>query len=73
MDAFEGAADRARDRFGQHRFADPGDILNQDVTTAKQSDEHEEDLVSFANDDSLDVIADQACDPLDSAGIHQLR
>jgi len=27
----------------------------------------------LANDDSLDVIADQARDSLDSAGIHQLR
>jgi hypothetical protein len=29
--------------------------------------------VSLADDHSLDVIADQACDTLDSAGIHQRR
>ena len=73
LDALEGAADRARDRFGEHRLADPGDVLDQDVTAAEQGDEHEEHLVPLANDDSLDVIADQARDSLDSAGIHQLR
>ena len=73
LDALEGAADRARDRLGQDRLADAGDILDQDVTAAKQGDEHEEHLVPLADDDSLDVIADQARDTLDSAGIHQLR
>jgi hypothetical protein len=29
--------------------------------------------VPLTDDDSLDVIADQARDTLDSAGIHQLR
>jgi hypothetical protein len=29
--------------------------------------------VPLADDDSFDVIADQARDGLDSAGIHQLR
>ena len=73
LDALEGAADRARDRLGQDRLADAGDILDEDVTAAEQGDEHEEHLVSLANDYSLDVIADQARDTLDSAGIHQLR
>src|SRR5215217_6407276 len=73
LDALEGAADRARDRLGQDRLADAGDVLNKDVTAAKQGYEHEEHLVPLADDYSLDVIADQARNTLDSAGIHQLR
>jgi hypothetical protein len=73
LDSFEGAAERTCDRFGEHRLADPGDILNEDVTPAKQGYEDEEHLVPLADDDPLDVIADQARDTLDCAGIHQLR
>ena len=73
LDALEGAADRTRNRFGQDRLADPGDVLDEDVTATEQCDEHEEHLMPLADDDSLDVIADQARDSLDSAGIHQLK
>ena len=73
LDALEGTADRARDRLGQDRLADAGDVLDEDVTATEQRDKHEEHLVPLTDDDSLDVIADQARDSLDSAGIHQLR
>ena len=43
------------------------------MTAAEQGDEHEQHLVPLADDYSLDVIADQARNTLDSAGIHQLR
>ena len=67
LDALEGAADRARDRLGQDRLADAGDVLDQDVTAAEQGDEHEEHFVPLADDHSLDVVADQARDTLDSS------
>jgi hypothetical protein len=73
LDALEGTAERTRDRLGQDRLADAGDVLDEDVTTAEQRHEHEEHLVPLTDHDSLDVIADQARDCLDSAGVHQLR
>src|SRR5687767_1765332 len=73
LNALEGAADRACNCLGQDRLANPGDVLDENVTAAEQGYEDEEHLVPLTDDNSLDVIADQARNTLDSAGIHQLR
>jgi hypothetical protein len=42
------------------------------MAAAQQRDQHEQDLVPFADDDPLDIVTDQARYGLDSTRIHAL-
>src|SRR6266508_4555563 len=52
------AVDRPGQRLGQHRLADPGDVLDQDVPLGEQGDEGQADDLGFALDDALDIGPD---------------
>ena len=56
LDALERAADRARERFGKHRLADAGNVLDQHVAAAQKRDQQEVHGGSLADDDLLDVV-----------------
>ena len=43
LDALEGAAERARQRLGQHRLADAGHVLDEHVALAEQRDQQQLD------------------------------
>ena len=52
------AADGAGERLGQHRLADAGDVVDEDVALAQQRDERHLDDVVSPDDDAADVLAD---------------
>ena len=45
-----------RDRLGQRRLADAGDVLDEQVALGQEADEREVDLLALALDDLLDVV-----------------
>ena len=55
LDAPEGAAEAAREGLGQHRLADAGHVLDQQVALAQQRHQRQPHLVVLADDDPLDV------------------
>src|SRR5439155_4960990 len=65
LDAPEGAANAATDGLGEHRLADTGHVLDQDVTLAQQCDERHADFEVLADDDALDVRDHALCRLLD--------
>ena len=67
LDAAEGAVDGPRDRLGEHRLADAGHVLDQQVPFGDQTHEREANLVLLSLDDPLHVLGDRAeggCEPL---------
>ena len=56
LDAVAGAADRRRDRLGQRRLADAGDVLDEEVALGEEAHEREVDLLALALDHALDVV-----------------
>ena len=60
LDAPERAIDRSGQRLGQHRLADTGDVLDQEVPLGHQPDERQADLGVLAADDLLDVVLERA-------------
>ena len=65
LDAPEGAPNAATDGLGEHRLADAGHVLDQDVTLAHQCDERHADFEVLADDDALDVRDHALCRLLD--------
>ena len=61
LDALEGAAERARQRLGQHGLADARHVLQQDVALAEQGDQQEVDDLLLADDDAADIGAQSRC------------
>ena len=59
LDAPEGTIDRPGQRLGKHRLADPGDVLDQEVTLGHQADQGQSDLRVLASDDLLDVVLER--------------
>jgi hypothetical protein len=55
LDAAEGAADGLAHRLGQHRLADAGHVLDQDVALAQQGHERHADLDVLPDDHALDA------------------
>src|SRR5205807_10141008 len=60
LDPPEGAIDRPGDGFGQHRLADAGNVLDQQVTLRHQADKGQTDLMVLALDDGIDVFSNAA-------------
>ena len=56
LDPAERAVDRARDRLRQHRLADAGHVLDQQVPLGDQAHEREPHLAVLALDDPFDVV-----------------
>ena len=50
-----GRGDRARDRLGERRLADAGDVLDEEMAFGEEADEREAHLLSLALDDALHV------------------
>jgi hypothetical protein len=59
LDAAEGAAERARQRLGQHRLADARHIFQQHVPVAEERDQQQLDHGVLADDHAVDLL-DQA-------------
>ena len=57
LDAFERRADAPRDGLGQHGLADPGHILDQNMTAAEQGNNNQLDFAALADDDVLDIAS----------------
>jgi hypothetical protein len=58
LDAAHRAVDAACQRLGEHGLADPGDVLDQEVTFGEEHGDRRGDHVGLALDDALDVAAD---------------
>ncbi len=58
LDAAEGTAEGLSDGAGEHGFADAGDVLEEDVALAEDSDEDELDGGRLADDHLFNVIKD---------------
>ncbi len=56
LDALESAVDRLRQRSGEHRFSDTGDVLDQHMTAREQTHEHVLDCFPFSNDGGFDIL-----------------
>ena len=54
LDALEGAAGRARQALGQHRLADAGHVLDQQMPGGREPDDGQLGLGVFSNQDLLD-------------------
>ena len=60
LDPSERAVDRPGDRLREHRLADAGHVLDQQVAFGDERHEREPDLLVLAPDDPLDVLFDLA-------------
>ena len=56
LDPAYGAVDRAAESLGQHRLADPGHVLDQQVALGEQHDQGQVDRAPLALDDALDRL-----------------
>ncbi len=58
LDAAHGAVDAAREGLGEHRLADAGDVLDEQVALGQERDEGQPDGLGLAGDDALDAPRD---------------
>ncbi len=56
LDPAERAVDGSGDGLGKHRLADPGHVLDQQVSLGHQAHERQPDLLLLALDDLSDVV-----------------
>ena len=59
LDAPERAVDRPSHRLGEHRLADAGHVLDQQVSFGDQRNQRQADLGVLAADDPLDVVLER--------------
>jgi hypothetical protein len=60
LDALEAAADRARERGGERRLADAGDVLDQQMAAREEPDDREPDDLWLTDEGPGDVVLEPA-------------